>query len=76
MVRSVILLFEVCRGRGLSYGRVTFARDAFRREDLVERLNLRILNHMDELPVYGNDPRVRYETVRGPWEEVERGARR
>jgi excinuclease ABC subunit A len=26
---------------------------------------------MEELPVYGNDPRVRVKSLRGPWQEVE-----
>ena len=29
------------------------------------------LNQMDELPVYGNDSRVKCKNLRGPWQEVE-----
>jgi len=47
------------------------SRGAFRRQDLVERLNLKTLNQMDELPIYGNKPRVRCKNLRGPWQEVE-----
>jgi len=47
------------------------SRGAFRRQDLVERLDLKTLNQMDELPVYGNQPRVRCKNLRGPWQEVE-----
>ncbi len=38
---------------------------------MIERLNLKTLNQMEELPVYGNEPRVRCKTLRGPWQEVE-----
>ncbi|MCU0874334.1 MAG: hypothetical protein MUE50_18525, partial [Pirellulaceae bacterium] len=47
------------------------SRGAFRREELIERLNLRTLNQMENLPVYGNEPRVRCKALRGPWQEVE-----
>ena len=47
------------------------SRGAFRREELIERLNLKTLNQMENLPVYGNEPRVRCKTLRGPWQEVE-----
>jgi len=47
------------------------ARNAFRREELIDRLNLKTLNQMSELPVYGNEPRVRCKALRGPWQEVE-----
>jgi len=47
------------------------ARNAFRREQLIDRLNLKTLNQMRELPVYGNEPRVRCKASRGPWQEVE-----
>ncbi len=47
------------------------SRGAFRRENLVASLNLKTLNQMDNLPVYGNQPRVRCKTLRGPWQEVE-----
>jgi len=47
------------------------SRGAFRRQDLIERLDLKTLNQMDELPIYGNQPRVRCKNLRGPWQEVE-----
>ncbi|MBC8872214.1 MAG: excinuclease ABC subunit UvrA [Planctomycetes bacterium] len=47
------------------------SRGAFRRQDLVERLDLKTLNQMEELPIYGNQPRVRCKNLRGPWQEVE-----
>jgi excinuclease ABC subunit A len=47
------------------------SRGAFRREDLAARLDLKTLNQMEDLPVYGNQPRVRTKTLRGPWQEVE-----
>jgi len=47
------------------------ARSAFRREQLVEQLNLKTLNQMEHLPIYGNEPRVRCKSLRGPWQEVE-----
>jgi excinuclease ABC subunit A len=47
------------------------ARNAFQREELIERLNLKTLNQMEHLPVYGNEPRVRCKALRGPWQEVE-----
>ncbi len=47
------------------------SRGAFNRQDLVERLDLKTLNQMEELPVYGNQPRVRCKNLRGPWQEVE-----
>lgn len=47
------------------------AKRTFRREELVERLDLKPLNEMPDLPLYGNEPRVRCKTLRGPWQEVE-----
>jgi len=47
------------------------ARQAFRRDELIEQLNLKTLNQMEHLPVYGNEPRVRCKALRGPWQEVE-----
>jgi excinuclease ABC subunit A len=46
-------------------------RSTFKREDLQDKLGLRPLNQMDELPVYGNEPRVKCKNLRGPWQEVE-----
>ncbi|HUT89538.1 MAG TPA: excinuclease ABC subunit UvrA [Thermoguttaceae bacterium] len=47
------------------------ARNTFRREDLVARLDLKPLNEMPDLPLYGTEPRVRCKNLRGPWQEVE-----
>jgi len=47
------------------------ARNTFRREELVRRLDLKPLNDMPDLPLYGTEPRVRCRNLRGPWQEVE-----
>ena len=47
------------------------ARNTFKREELVEKLRLKPLNDMPELPLYGTEPRVRCKNLRGPWQEVE-----
>jgi excinuclease ABC subunit A len=47
------------------------ARKTFGREELVERLDLKPLNDLPDLPLYGNQPRVRCRNLRGPWQEVE-----
>jgi len=47
------------------------ARNTFRREKLLERLDLKPLNDMPQLPLYGTEPRVRCKNLRGPWQEVE-----
>jgi excinuclease ABC subunit A len=47
------------------------AKNTFRRDQLLERLNLRTLNQMEELPIYGNEPRVQCRSLRGPWQEVQ-----
>jgi excinuclease ABC subunit A len=46
-------------------------KGSFRREQIVSQLDLRPLNQMHDLPIYGNEPRVRCRTLRGPWQEVE-----
>ncbi|MBP90824.1 MAG: excinuclease ABC subunit A [Planctomycetaceae bacterium] len=46
-------------------------RGTFDRKELVERLNLKTLNQMDELPIYSNDPRAKVKSAKGPWQEVE-----
>ena len=46
-------------------------RGTFDRKELAERLNLRTLNQMDELPIYSNDARVKVKSAKGPWQEVE-----
>ncbi|MBN2474835.1 MAG: excinuclease ABC subunit UvrA [Pirellulales bacterium] len=47
------------------------ARNTFRREELIGRLDLKPLNDVPELPLYGTEPRVRCKNLRGPWQEVE-----
>jgi excinuclease ABC subunit A len=47
------------------------ARGTFRREELVPRLGLATLNQMDELPIYGNQPRTKVRSSRGHWQDVE-----
>ncbi len=47
------------------------ARGTFDRDELVGRLNLRPLNDMPELPLYGTEPRVKVRNLRGPWQEIE-----
>ena len=46
-------------------------RGTFDRKELAERLNLKTLNQMDELPIYSNDSRVKVKSAKGPWQEVE-----
>ncbi len=46
-------------------------KGTFRRETIVSQLNLKSLNEMHDLPIYGNEPRVRCKTLRGPWQEIE-----
>jgi excinuclease ABC subunit A len=38
---------------------------------LIERLDLKPLNEMPDLPVYGSEPRVKCKNLRGPWQEVQ-----
>jgi excinuclease ABC subunit A len=52
------------------------SRGAFNPRDLVEQLNLKTLNEMDDLPIYGNEPRVRCRHAGGPWQEVQINAHR
>ena len=47
------------------------ARNTFQRDDLVDRLWLKPLNEIADLPVYGNGPRVQCKSLRGPWQEVQ-----
>ncbi|MBN1395554.1 MAG: excinuclease ABC subunit UvrA, partial [Pirellulales bacterium] len=47
------------------------SRNTFRREELIERLDLKPLNDMPELPLYGTEPRVKCRNLRGPWQEIE-----
>ncbi len=47
------------------------AKKSFQRDDLVARLDLKPLNEIHELPVYGSEPRVKCKNLRGPWQEVQ-----
>ena len=47
------------------------AKNTFRRQELIDRFQLKTLNQMDELPIYGNEPRVKCRSLRGPWQEVQ-----
>jgi excinuclease ABC subunit A len=47
------------------------ARNTFRREELVGRLDLKPLNDMPDLPVYGREPRAKVRQGPGPFQEVE-----
>jgi excinuclease ABC subunit A len=46
-------------------------RGTFKRDDLQQRIALKTLNELADLPIYGNEPRVKVKTLRGPWQEVE-----
>lgn len=46
------------------------ARNTFKKDPLVQQLNLRPLNEMDDIPLYGTQQRVKVETS-GPWQEIE-----
>jgi excinuclease ABC subunit A len=47
------------------------ARNTFRKETLIPKLNLKPLNEMDAIPLYGTEPRVRVQRIHGPWQEIE-----
>jgi len=47
------------------------AKRTFKRERLIEALDLRPLNEVHDLPVYGSEPRVKCKNLRGPWQEVQ-----
>lgn len=46
------------------------APGTFKREQLVEAIGLKTLNQMEDLPIYGNEPRVKVKK-RSQWQEVE-----
>ena len=46
-------------------------RGTFKRQELLEKINLPTPNEMDHLPVYGNQPRIKVVNHRGPYQEVE-----
>jgi excinuclease ABC subunit A len=47
------------------------ARSTFRRDEVVRRLDLKPLNEMPSLPLYGTQPRAKCRQLRGPWQEIE-----
>lgn len=47
------------------------AKRTFERGKLIEQLDLKPLNEMHDLPVYGNQPRIKCRQLRGPWQEVQ-----
>jgi excinuclease ABC subunit A len=47
------------------------AKNTFQRHSLIDRLPLKTLNQLDEVPLYGNEPRVKCRSLRGPWQEVQ-----
>ncbi len=50
--------------------RFRVSRNAFREEALSRQLDLKPLDDLDELPVYGRGNRVRVRNVKGSWQEV------
>ena len=47
------------------------ARGTFKRDSLQEQIGLKTFNQIEDLPVYGNDPRVKVKNLRGPFQEIE-----
>ena len=43
----------------------------FKREDLVAQIPLLSANDLEDIPVYGNAPRVRLTSIKASWQEVE-----
>ena len=46
-------------------------RNTFKKEELIPRLDLKPLNDMPALPLYGTEPRTRLRNQSGPWQEIE-----
>jgi excinuclease ABC subunit A len=46
-------------------------RKTFQREEIVERLDLKPLNDMPDLPLYGTENRTKCQNVHGNWQEIE-----
>lgn len=49
------------------------ARNAFKGDELAQKLNLKPLNATPGVKVFGNEPRVRAKNQKGPWQSVEIG---
>ena len=47
------------------------AKNTFRRDEIIQRLDLKPLNEMPDLPLYGTERRVKCKNLRGPWQEIE-----
>jgi excinuclease ABC subunit A len=47
------------------------AQNTFRKEILKTKLDLKPLNEMDSIPLYGTEPRVRIHRSHGHWQEIE-----
>ena len=47
------------------------AKNTFQREELVESLDLKPLNDLEEVEAYGAGPRVKCKNLRTPWQEVQ-----
>ncbi|MBS0210711.1 MAG: hypothetical protein JSS27_17345 [Planctomycetes bacterium] len=47
------------------------AKRSFNRDKLIETLDLKPLNDLPDLPVYGSESRVKCKNLRGPWQEVQ-----
>jgi excinuclease ABC subunit A len=47
------------------------AQNTFRKETLKTKLDLKPLNDMNLIPLYGNEPRVRIHRSQGRWQEIE-----
>jgi excinuclease ABC subunit A len=45
-------------------------RNTFRQEELRQRLGLKPLDEIDELPIYGRSNRLKAKNLKGPWQEV------
>jgi excinuclease ABC subunit A len=47
------------------------AKGTFNRDGLIDKLGMKPLNDLHELPVYGTDRRVKIRSQRGLWQEIE-----
>ena len=47
------------------------AKNTFKRDELVDAARAQAAQRMPDLPVYGNEPRVKCKNLRGPWQEVQ-----
>ena len=50
--------------------RFRVGRNTFDEDTLARQLDLKSLDELDELPVYGRGSRVRVKNLKGPWQEV------